>query len=91
MSSSESSRAVMKCTRAPKDMSFSVPSKLRFFVLPYAISDIRDRSCSTSAAGTPTAPSNRHTASGNTNRSRCASRIGMRTGSRDRSLMKISA
>jgi len=91
MSSRESCRAVMRCTRAPKDMSFSVPSKLRFFVLPYAISDIRDRSCSTSSAGTPTAPSTRHTASGKTVGSRFASRIGMRIGSRDRSLTKISA
>ena len=91
MSSRESCRAVMKCTRAPKDISFSVPNKLRFFVLSYAISDIRDRSRSTSAAGTPTAPIILHTASGNVDRSRFASRIGMRTGSRDRSLMKISA
>src|SRR2546426_11808904 len=67
--------------------SFKVPSKLRFRVRPNANSDIRIRSSAMSAAATPTMDNLSHTASGNTVPSRFTSRIGMTTGSRDRSLM----
>jgi hypothetical protein len=68
--------------------SFKVPSRLRFLVRPNAISDMRERSSAMSEAARPTLLKTSHTASGNTEANRLPSRIGMTTGSRDRSLMK---
>lgn len=74
-----------------KEKSFIVPSRLRLLVRPKPTADIRDRSSAMCAAGTPTRASIWHTTSGNTEGNSVASRIGMRTGRRDRSLMKSRA
>ena len=74
-----------------KEKSFSVPNRLRLLVRPNLISDIRECSSAMCEAGTPTRASIWHTASGNTEGNLLASRIEMRTGRRDRSLMKIRA
>ena len=72
---------------AMKAKSFMVPSRLRLRVRPKATFDIRARSSAMAAAGTPTAARTSHTASGNIPVRSRASRIGMTTGRRDRSLM----
>ena len=74
-----------------KEKTFSVPNRLRLLVRPNIISDIRECSSAMCEAGTPTRASIWHTASGNTEGNLLASRIEMRTGRRDRSLMKIRA
>ena len=74
-----------------KEKSLSVPNRLRLLVRPKLTADIRERSSAMCAAGTPTRASIWHTTSGNTEGNLLASRIGMRIGRRDRSLMKIKA
>jgi len=74
-----------------KEKSFSVPNRLRLLVRPNLISDIRECSSAMCEAATPTRVSIWHTTSGNTEGNLFASRIGIRTGRRDRSLMKIRA
>ena len=81
-------RASTDRTRNAK--SFKVPRRLRFLVRPNAISDIRGRSLATFPAATPTMASISHTATGNAAPSRFASRIGMTTGSWERSPIRSS-
>jgi hypothetical protein len=81
----------MKRVRAENEKSVNEPGKLRLLVLPSATSDTCRRSCSTASTGTPSAARARPTASGNVIRRRLASRIGIRTGSRERSLINSAA
>ena len=91
ITSSGTSRLVMKSNQASRVNSVKAPRRLRLSVLPKYNLDICLRSCSMALDGTLIAANMSATAAGNADSNLSAARTGRSTGSRERSAMNSRA